>query len=104
MRSREESADQYAQVNQLREALSTQPVIEKAKGMLMLVRGWTAAEAFDALRDISQHSNIKLHDVASIVVASGSREQPPPAGPPGRRAVQAVLAEIRYSVLCRSTG
>ncbi len=79
----------------MREALSTQPVIEQAKGMLMLVRGWTAAEAFDALREISQHTNIKLHDVAGIIVASGSREQSPL---PDRRAVQAVLAEIRRSV------
>ncbi|MFD1150656.1 ANTAR domain-containing protein [Saccharothrix hoggarensis] len=101
MRSREKSVDPSAQIDQLREALSTQPVIEQAKGMLMLVRGWTAAEAFDALREISQHTNIKLHDVAGIIVASGSREQPPL---PDRDTVQAVLAEIRRSVLGESIG
>ncbi|MFJ7215063.1 ANTAR domain-containing protein [Amycolatopsis sp. NPDC098790] len=58
---------------QLREALATQPVIEQAKGMLMLLRSWTADQAFEALVVVSQHTNVKLHDVAKIVVSAGSR-------------------------------
>ncbi|MEU3628665.1 hypothetical protein BS329_09275 [Amycolatopsis coloradensis] len=60
------------EVEQLRRALATQPAIEQAKGMLMLVRQWTPDEAFAALRAISQHNNVKLHDVATVVVAVGS--------------------------------
>ncbi|WP_410631682.1 ANTAR domain-containing protein [Amycolatopsis sp. cmx-4-83] len=63
------------EIGQLRDALDTQPVIEQAKGMLMLVRGWTAATAFAALRTISQRTNVKLHDVAAVVVAAGSRAE-----------------------------
>ncbi|MET8846027.1 ANTAR domain-containing protein [Amycolatopsis sp. NPDC004625] len=37
-------------VAQLRDVLDTQPAIEQAKEMLMLLRGWTADEAFTALR------------------------------------------------------
>ncbi|WP_410586325.1 ANTAR domain-containing protein [Amycolatopsis sp. lyj-23] len=71
-RSPDDPADEVAQ---LRNALDTQPVIEQAKGMLMLVRGWTAATAFDALRNISQRTNVKLHDIATVVVAAGSRAE-----------------------------
>ncbi|WP_410596132.1 ANTAR domain-containing protein [Amycolatopsis sp. lyj-23] len=68
-RSADNPADEIAN---LRDALDTQPVIEQAKGMLMLVRGWTAAAAFAALRAVSQRTNVKLHKVATIVVAAGS--------------------------------
>ncbi|WP_410575392.1 ANTAR domain-containing protein [Amycolatopsis sp. cmx-4-61] len=71
-RSPDNPADE---IDQLRDALDTQPVIEQAKGMLMLVRGWTATTAFDALRKISQRTNVKLHDVAAVVVAAGSRAE-----------------------------
>ncbi|KOV83340.1 ANTAR domain-containing protein [Nocardia sp. NRRL S-836] len=68
--------DPDATIDQLRKALSTQPVIEQAKGMLMLNRNWSADEAFTALRDISQHTNTKLHDVAAAIVACGSKSEP----------------------------
>lgn len=70
-----ERADPVAENEQLREALSTQPSIEQAKGMLMLLRRWTAAEAFEALVVVSQHTNVKLHDVATVVVSAGSRAE-----------------------------
>jgi two-component system, response regulator / RNA-binding antiterminator len=41
------------------------PVVEQAKGILMAQRGWTEAQAIDALRQASQRSNVKLRDVAA---------------------------------------
>ena len=84
--------DQDATADQLREALSTQPVIEQAKGMLMLARIWSADEAFTALREISQHANTKLHDVAAVIVACGSKREP---GLADADAVTAVLDQAR---------
>ncbi|WP_329051133.1 ANTAR domain-containing protein [Amycolatopsis sp. NBC_01488] len=44
--------------------------------MFTLIRGWSADEAFTTLREISQRTNVKLHDVATVVVAAGSRAEP----------------------------
>jgi len=56
--------------DQLREALATRGAIEQAKGMLMVVQGCTADEAFQLLVGMSQRTNTKLHDVAANVVAT----------------------------------
>lgn len=53
---------------QLQEALSSRAVIEQAKGMLMAQRGYSADEAFNVLRRSSQHRNIKLREIAGVVV------------------------------------
>jgi len=84
-----------AERDQLQQALATRPVIEEAKGMLMLARGCGADEAFAALRQISQRTNIKLHDVATVIVAVGSRTEPNLADD---RVVQLVLREARRSI------
>ena len=49
---------------QLTEALEHRDVIGQAKGMLMASTGITASEAFQRLREQSQHSNRKLYDIA----------------------------------------
>ncbi|MFI5588385.1 ANTAR domain-containing protein [Amycolatopsis sp. NPDC051758] len=82
--------------DQLRDALDTQPVIEQAKGMFMLIRGWTAGKAFAALMEISQHTNVGLHDVATVVVASASRAEP---NLDDEAVVAAVLHEAKHLVL-----
>ncbi|WP_244210994.1 ANTAR domain-containing protein [Amycolatopsis kentuckyensis] len=76
---------------QLREALSSQPVIEQAKGMVMLLRGCSAEEAFGVLVTVSQLSNVKLRDVAAVVVAAGSDAEPGLSDADTERAVRAVL-------------
>ncbi|MEV6830689.1 ANTAR domain-containing protein [Amycolatopsis sp. NPDC051102] len=89
------------EVEQLREALRSQPVIEQAKGMLMLLRGWTGDQAFTGLREVSQHTNVKLHDVAAVIVAAGSK-----AGPAAvdEATKEAVLKEVRRRVLGEGFG
>lgn len=69
--------------------------------MLMLIRGWSADHAFAALTEISQHTNVKLHDVATVIVAAGSRKEPNLADD---AVVQAFLREARHLVLGRPLG
>jgi AmiR/NasT family two-component response regulator len=42
--------------------------IEQAKGIIMAATGASADEAFDQLRQQSQHENVKLRDIAHEVV------------------------------------
>ncbi|MEU4675233.1 ANTAR domain-containing protein [Amycolatopsis sp. NPDC023774] len=83
--------EQATKLKQLEHALATRPVIEQAKGMLMVLRSWSADDAFAALREVSQHTNVKLHDVAAVVVAAGTRR---PAAVP-ENTTAAVLAGLR---------
>ncbi len=56
------------EVRQLQLALANRPGIELAKGVVMADRGCTADEAFETLRQLSMHSNVRLVDVATAVV------------------------------------
>ncbi|OXM43070.1 ANTAR domain-containing protein [Amycolatopsis alba] len=96
MTTHEDLEDLSVERDQLRRALETQPVIEQAKGMFMLLRGWTAEEAFTALTTISQHTNVKLHDVATVIVTAGGHGEQSLQNP---ETVRVVLAETRGIVL-----
>ncbi len=58
------------EVGQLREAMASRAVIEQAKGMIMLLRRCSPDEAFEVLVHTSQHSHLKLRDVAAQLIAS----------------------------------
>ncbi|MFC7841692.1 ANTAR domain-containing protein [Streptomyces sp. NPDC057382] len=80
-----------AEVEQLRRAIASRPVIDQARGILMATHGCTSDEAWHVLREASQLSNTKLRDVAAAVTASADGDGPPP--PPGlRSALQRALA------------
>ncbi len=53
----------------MEQTLEARDLIGQAKGFLMADRGITADEAFDVLRRASQRLNIKLRDVAAMIVA-----------------------------------
>jgi len=59
----------------LREALESRDVIGQAKGILMARRGCTPDAAFEALRRVSQHRNVKLREIAEQVVYLGDLEE-----------------------------
>jgi response regulator NasT len=61
------------EVDQLREALDTRPIIDQAKGMLIARHGCSADEAFRMLSAASQRENRKLRDVAKAMV-EGAQE------------------------------
>jgi hypothetical protein len=54
---------------QLHQAIDSRDVIGQAKGILMGRRNISADEAFDILRASSQHLNVKLTQVAKVLVA-----------------------------------
>ncbi|GAA0233746.1 GAF and ANTAR domain-containing protein [Cryptosporangium japonicum] len=57
----------------LRAAMESRAVIEQAKGVLMAEGRCSAEEAFAQLTRVSQHTNRKLRDVATAVVARAQR-------------------------------
>lgn len=61
----------HALVLDLEDALLTRDVIGQAKGIIMATRHVTSDDPFAVLRDASQHTNRKLHDIADDVVATG---------------------------------
>jgi hypothetical protein len=57
-------------IDNLHAALTSQPVIEQAKGILMAHHNCGPDHAFRLLADASQRQNRKLRDIAAAVVAS----------------------------------
>lgn len=64
----EPRSDEQRITEALRAITERRAVIEQAKGMLMLVYGVDADEAFDVLRKQSQDHNVKLNLVAEQVM------------------------------------
>jgi AmiR/NasT family two-component response regulator len=64
----DEAALQAERITQLESALRSRPVIEQAKGMLMLVLRCDEDHAFRRLIAVSQSSNRKLRDIATEIV------------------------------------
>jgi anti-anti-sigma factor len=89
-REREELARQLEEeVEQLRQALVSRPLIDRATGVLMAAEVCTAEEAWGILRETSQRANVKLRLVARAVVRSV--DGPPPEEP--------VLSALRFALL-----
>ncbi|WP_050508193.1 ANTAR domain-containing protein [Streptomyces sp. NRRL B-11253] len=61
----------------LRRALAGRPVIEQARGILMATEECTADQAWDILRQTSQHANLKVREIAGEVVADATGTVPP---------------------------
>ncbi|GAA4824769.1 GAF and ANTAR domain-containing protein [Actinomycetospora corticicola] len=66
-------------VEHLERALERRDVIGQAKGILMMQHGIDADEAFTRLRRASQHTNVKLYDVAAWLCTRGTPAERPDA-------------------------
>jgi GAF domain-containing protein len=66
-------ANAVSEATHLRKAMESRAVIEQAKGMIMARDRCTADEAFDMLNRISQQQNVKLRDLAQIIVDSARK-------------------------------
>ncbi len=53
---------------QLRDAAESRAVVDQAKGVLMHALGWTADEALQRMRQISQARNVKVTEVAARII------------------------------------
>jgi GAF domain-containing protein len=73
--------DQALLREQFDAALRSRSVIDQALGILMAQQRCTASEAFELLRQASQHRNRKLREVAADIVTAvtGRPPEPPPA-------------------------
>ncbi|SDJ84201.1 ANTAR domain-containing response regulator [Nonomuraea jiangxiensis] len=59
---------------QLQEALAGRSLIDQAKGIIMQTSGVTSDEAFEELRRISQHHQVKVADLARLLVDEHQRK------------------------------
>ncbi|MCL6667272.1 MULTISPECIES: ANTAR domain-containing protein [Streptomyces] len=67
------------EVEQLKQAMASRPVIDQARGVLMAVHACTSEQAWEILREASQRSNIKLRAVAAAVTAGAEPDGPAPS-------------------------
>lgn len=56
------------EVDQLRRAVVSHAVIDQAIGVLMAVTGLRSDEGWSVLREVSQHTNIKVREIARHVL------------------------------------
>ncbi len=82
----------------LEQLSQSRPVIDQAKGALMLTYGLDADAAFELLRRYSQRANVKVRDVASLLVR--------PGGWPGRtrQMLDRLLAELTHPAAEENPG
>ncbi|WP_030043750.1 ANTAR domain-containing protein, partial [Streptomyces resistomycificus] len=66
------------EVDQLRQAIVSRPVIDQARGVIMATHSCTSDEAWIILREASQLSNTKLRTVAAAITTSTGTNGPPP--------------------------
>jgi hypothetical protein len=84
---RREAAVLREEVAGLRRALESYPTIDMARGIIMATVPCAKDQAWQALVEVSQHTNIKLRDVARHIVAGV-------AGDPVPRPVGVALATV----------
>ncbi|MEV5434623.1 ANTAR domain-containing protein [Streptomyces sp. NPDC052682] len=82
------------EVEQLRHAIASRPVIDQARGILMATHGCTSEEAWHILRETSQLSNTKLRTVAAALTA-GTKPGGPPLPGELRAALRRALRRLR---------
>ncbi|MFJ9025958.1 ANTAR domain-containing protein [Streptomyces sp. NPDC102259] len=80
------------EIAQLRQAVGSHAVVDQALGVLIATHRIPPAVGFEVLREVSQHTNIKLHTVAEALIG-WALGQPLPE-PVGRELGEAVQ---RYS-------
>jgi AmiR/NasT family two-component response regulator len=68
-----ERASLRALVQHMERALDSRATIEQAKGVVMAHHGGTPDEAFARLVAYSSRHNIKLRELAALIVGSGGR-------------------------------
>ncbi|MFI2764104.1 ANTAR domain-containing protein [Streptomyces echinatus] len=92
----EQTADQLTalqeEVGQLRQALISHALIDQAIGVVITVGRLSPDQGWDALKHMSQHTNVKLREVARCLVEWPARGRIPEAI---RRALPAAVEHAR---------
>ncbi|SDK30221.1 ANTAR domain-containing protein [Streptomyces indicus] len=71
----QEGEELRTELAHLRRAMETRPVIDMARGLLMATFRLDAEDAWTVLVEVSQHTNIKLHEVARMLLDAGTAEE-----------------------------
>ncbi|MEU8033697.1 ANTAR domain-containing protein [Streptomyces sp. NPDC049099] len=74
----EQIAELQARVNQLKEAVASHAVVDQAIGMMVALGRVTPDEGWEILKEVSQHTNIKLRNIAELILIWGRRGDIPP--------------------------
>ncbi|MGW0337935.1 ANTAR domain-containing protein [Streptomyces sp. NPDC003011] len=67
-----------AEVDQLKEAVASHAVVDQAIGMVVALGRVTPDQGWQVLKDVSQHTNIKLRYVAELILIWGRAGDMPP--------------------------
>ncbi|MFI6357858.1 ANTAR domain-containing protein [Streptomyces sp. NPDC050743] len=77
-----------AEVDQMKEAVISHAVVDQAIGMVVALGRVSPDEGWEVLREVSQHTNIKLRNIAELILVWGRRGDIPPE----------VRAELEYAL------
>jgi hypothetical protein len=66
------------EVDQLKEAVASHAVVDQAIGMVVALGRVTPDQGWEVLKDVSQHTNIKLRNVAELILIWGRAGEMPP--------------------------
>ena len=60
-----------AEVDQLKEAVTSHAVVDQAIGMMVALGRIAPDQGWEVLKEVSQHTNIKLHNIAEMILIWG---------------------------------
>ncbi|WAZ19319.1 ANTAR domain-containing protein [Streptomyces cinnabarinus] len=66
------------EVDQLKEAVTSHAVVDQAIGMVVALGRVSPSQGWAVLKDVSQHTNIKLRQVADLILIWGRDGEMPP--------------------------
>ncbi|MCX4911322.1 ANTAR domain-containing protein [Streptomyces sp. NBC_00878] len=66
------------EIGQLKEAVTSHAVVDQAIGMMVALGRVTPGQGWAVLREVSQHTNIKLRNVAEMILVWGHKGDLPP--------------------------
>ncbi|GAA5030132.1 ANTAR domain-containing protein [Streptomyces siamensis] len=65
------------EIDQLKAAVTSHAVVDQAIGMMVALGRVTPEQGWDVLREVSQHTNIKLRAVAEMIIVWGQQGELP---------------------------
>ena len=66
------------EIGQLKEAVTSHAVVDQAIGMMVALGRVTPDQGWAVLREVSQHTNIKLRNVSEMIIVWGQKGDLPP--------------------------
>ncbi|MCI3273769.1 ANTAR domain-containing protein [Streptomyces sp. 7R015] len=66
------------EVDQLKEAVASHAVVDQAIGMVVALGRVSPDQGWAVLKDVSQHTNIRLRNVAELILIWGRTGEMPP--------------------------